>query len=98
MISIKFNAFSFLQAKLKSKNIDYSNADFELPDQISAEELILKLGLELEDVEAVFVNNKVVSMDTILQKNDRVALVPPGTPGPYRVLLGMVKNKHLKGD
>ena len=34
------------------------------------------------------------SFDTIIQDNDRVALIPPGTPGPYRVLLGF-KNKKL---
>ena len=27
----------------------------------------------------------------IFQPGDRVALLPPGTPGPYRVLLGFKK-------
>ena len=93
MIAITFNAFSFLQPKLKSKNIKYSNAKMELPEGITPEELIKKLGLRMEDVEAVFVNNKVVPVNSLLHNNDRVAFVPPGTPGPYRVLLGMVKPK-----
>ena len=94
MITITFNAFSFLQPKLKSKNINYSNAKMKLPEGITLKELIIKLGLKLEDVEAAFVNNRVVSMDSILHNNDRVAFVPTGTPGPYRVLLSMVKLKQ----
>ena len=48
---------------------------------------------ELEDIEGVFVNHRVVSMDSILRNNNRVAFFPPGTPGPYRVLLGMGQSK-----
>ena len=91
MSTITFNAFSFLQLKLRSQNINYSNAKMELPEGITLKELVIKLGLKLEDVEAAFVNNRVVSMDSILHNNDRVAFIPPGTPGPYRVLLGMEK-------
>lgn len=91
MITITFNAFSFLQSKLKSKKINYSNAKMTLKDGITLKELVIKLGLQLEDVEAAFVNHRVVSMDSILHNNDRVALVPYGTPGPYRVLLNLVK-------
>ena len=93
MITINFSAFSFLQPKLKSKNMAHSNVMLKLPDGISVKLLVKRLGLKLEDIEAVFVNNRVVSMESILQDNDRVAFVPPGTPGPYRVLLGMVKSK-----
>jgi len=91
MITITFNAFSFLRPKLKSIGIDYSNARVEIPEGITVEELIEKIGLEQEEVEAVFVNGKVVLTDSILQNDDRVGLVPPGTPGPYRVLLGIFK-------
>jgi sulfur carrier protein ThiS len=91
MIGITFNAFSFLQAKLRSRQIDCENATVRLPDGISVKELITTLGLKEEEVEAAFVNSRVASMDAILHDNDRVALVPPGTPGPYRVLLGMVR-------
>jgi len=55
---------------------------------IRAKDLIRQIQLQPDDVEVVFINGKVAAFDTILQDNDRVALVPPGTPGPYRVLLG----------
>jgi len=93
MITITFNAFSFLQQKLREKNIQYTNVRMALPEDITVKGLIRELGLELNDVEVAFVNRRVVSMDFVLQNNDRVALVPPGTPGPYRVLLGMVKGR-----
>lgn len=65
-----------------------------LAPETSAADLILKVRLTPEEVEAVFINGKVSAFDTILQDNDRVALVPPGTPGPYRVLLGFVNKKR----
>jgi len=90
---ITFNAFSFLQKKLKEKQIEYSNATLHLKPGTRAKDLIEQVQLAPDEVEAVFINGKVASFDTILQDNDRVALVPPGTPGPYRVLLGF-KNKE----
>jgi len=93
MITITFNAFSSLQPKLRSKNIDYANAKMEIPEGITASELAVELGLEVRDIEGVFVNHRVVPMDSVLRNNDRVAFVPPGTPGPYRVLLGLVNSK-----
>ena len=89
---ITFNAFSFLQKKLKKKHIDYSNVTMTLKPGTSAKDLILQVQLAPEDVEVVFINGKVAPVDTIILDKDRVALIPPGTPGPYRVLLGF-KNK-----
>ena len=93
MITITFNAFSSLQQKLRRKNIDYVDAKMEIPEGSTASELALELGLKAEDIEGVFVNHRVVPMDSVLHNNDRVAFVPPGTPGPYRVLLGLVNAK-----
>jgi sulfur carrier protein ThiS len=91
---ILFNAFSFLQKKLKDKKIPYSNASMTIGQETTVEELISQVRLAPEEVEAVFINGKVSSFDTILRDNDRVALVPPGIPGPYRVLLGFVNKKR----
>ena len=86
---ITFNAFTFLRSKLASKGLGYSNVRLEVPDGISVADLVTHLGLAQEDVEAAFVNGRVLAKDTVLQNDDRVGLVPPGTPGPYRVLLGI---------
>jgi len=92
---IMFNAFSFLQKKLREKKIEYSNVTINLAPETSVLDLIKKVQLIPDDVEVVFINGKVVPFDTIIKDKDRVALLPPGTPGPYRVLLGF-KNKNIK--
>lgn len=91
MITVDFSAFMFLQAKLKERGIDHTNARREIPDDTTVDEFLAGLGLGADDVEAVFVDGKVVPGDTRLSDGNRLALVPPGSPGPYRVLLGMVK-------
>ncbi len=92
MPDIIFNAFSFLQKKLKEKGIEYANVSMTIDEGTRAIDVIGLVDLTPEEVEVVFINGKVGPMDTILKDKDRVALIPPGTPGPYRVLLGF-KNK-----
>ena len=91
---ITFNAYSFLQTKLGQKKIEYSNVKMRVNQGTRAQDLIRQVQLSPEDVEVVFINGKVVPFDTIIRDNDRVTLLPPGTPGPYRVLLGF-KNVKL---
>ena len=93
MNTILFNAFSFLQKRFKKKNLKFSNAIINIPKGSTVNCLIKHFELASEEVEAVFINGKVVTFDTVIQHNDRVAFLPPGTPGPYRVLLGFMKNK-----
>jgi molybdopterin converting factor small subunit len=52
------------------------------------------MELDREDVEVTFINGKVAPFNKRIQDGDRVALVPPGTPGPYRVCLGF-KNESM---
>ncbi len=92
MPKITFNAFSFLQKKLRQRQIEYADASVEIPEGATAKLLLERMSLTREEVEAVFINGKVRPFDTVLQDQDRVAFVPPGTPGPYRVFLGF-KNK-----
>ena len=76
----------------------YSNVSIEFDEGITVTDLITDMGISLHDIEAVFVNGSVRPFDTLLRDGDRVALVPPGVPGPYRVLLGMKKSRRLKPD
>ncbi|WP_458701624.1 MoaD/ThiS family protein [Sulfurospirillum sp. 1307] len=91
MIKITFNAFSFLRGHLEKQGVAYVNHKMELPDNFTPEELIKKLGFKENKVEFAFINSKVMPKDTVLKDGDRVALVPPGTPGSYRLILGAKK-------
>jgi len=91
MIKITFNAFNFLRKKLKKQNIPYVNAIMEFPNGITPNDIIKQFGYKEEEVEAVFINGKVLPKDTVLRNGDRLALLPPGTPGSYRLILGMKK-------
>jgi len=91
MSTITFSAFSFLRPKLTGRGVCCSNGTLEISEGITVDELAERLGLEEGDVEAAFINGEITSLDSTLHDGDRVALVPPGTPGPYRVLLGIAK-------
>ncbi len=89
MITITFNAFSFLNTKLKKRGIACGNTPMEIEKEISINQLITNLELELDEVEAAFVNHKIAPFDTVLKPNDRVALVPPGgIPNHVRAYVG----------
>lgn len=89
MPEILFNAFSFLQKKLTENGHRFSNVELKISSGFSVNNLIDHLGLKDKDVEAVFINGKAGFFDDILNDGDRVALIPPGTPGPHRLLLGI---------
>jgi hypothetical protein len=60
--------------------------------QLSGRELLTMLEIAEDQVEVLFINGKAaMPADAVISPGDRVALVPPGTPGPYRVYLGFVK-------
>jgi molybdopterin converting factor small subunit len=88
---ITFNAFNFLRKRLQEQNIPYVNALLEFPDGYTPDDIIKQLGFKEGEVEAVFINRKVKPKDTVLHDGDRIALLPPGTPGSYRLILGIKK-------
>jgi len=63
--------------------------EVDVPRELSGDELLDQLEIPREAVEVVFVNGKASKPDqAVVNAGDRVALAPPGVPGPYRVLLG----------
>jgi hypothetical protein len=64
--------------------------DVDVPAEgISGRALAALLGIPPETVEGVFVNHTVYGLGHLIRPGDRVALVPPDTPGPHRVFLGL---------
>ena len=86
---IILNAFSFLREKLKAKEIGYLDAKIDIPNEMNVRQLVTYVGLEQHEVEAVFINHTVRPKETVLQEGDRIALLPPGTPGSYRLIMGL---------
>ncbi|MCL6638065.1 MAG: MoaD/ThiS family protein [Firmicutes bacterium] len=66
---------------------------YDLPEETTAGELAGKLNIPHDRIEIVFVNGKAQGLTHPVRPGDRVAFVPPGTPGPYRVILGFVQKK-----
>ena len=60
----------------------------ELSSPISGRELSEKLNIETDEIEVIFVNGFVQDLNYIIKPGDRVAFLPPGCPGPYRIALG----------
>lgn len=92
-INITLNAFSFLQKKLRQNGFACYNVPLKLPPKSTPTDLIAHLGLLPADVEGVFVNGRIQAFDTEIREGDRIGLLPPGTPGPYRVMLGIVQKR-----
>ena len=67
--------------------------DYPLAAEVSGAELLALLDIPLSGVEVIFINRKAIAVDcALIHPGDRVALVPPGVPGPHRFLLGF-KNR-----
>ena len=98
MGSVLFNAFSFLQKKLKAQNIPCVNAVLDLEDGQCVKDILDGLGIAPQEIEGVFVNGKIAPIETLLHDGDRIGALPPGTPGPYRFLLGLVSSPDKKSD
>lgn len=91
-MQVYLKAFSTLRETLKQQGIGYLGEPFTCKEGICVAELIAALGYEASAVEGVFVNHTVVPKTTILKEGDKVALIPPGTPGSYRLILGIKEN------
>lgn len=60
----------------------------ELDAPIAGKELAQMFGISPDEVEVIFVNGFVQNLDYIIHPGDRMAFLPPGCPGPYRIALG----------
>lgn len=94
--SIEVRGFLQLDKLFKDRNWPVPLI-FELQEPVSGAELAVRLEIPLDEVEIIFVNGFAQSPDYVIQPGDRVAFVPPGCPGPYRMALGFYsKNQGNK--
>ena len=72
---------------------------YELEVPISGAALARKLEIPPEEIEVIFINGFVQALDHMIHPGDRVAFLPPGCPGPYRIALGFYgKNRGSKAS
>lgn len=90
--AIELHAFMGLADLFRERQ--WSNPYYlSLEGEFSGPEFLAKLDIPAARVEVLFVNRKAVAVEAaVIRSGDRVALVPPGVPGPHRFLLGF-KNK-----
>ncbi|MBF7084039.1 MoaD/ThiS family protein [Desulfallas sp. Bu1-1] len=93
---VEVRAFSFLKLEFDRRGWPFPMT-VKLERECTALELAEKLELPRDKIEAVFINGIAGPLDRVVRPGDRVAFVPPGTPGPYRVILGMVNPSGGKG-
>ena len=74
---------------MKQENKAAVNAVMEIASELSARDLIIKMGLSDKEVEAVFINGKIKPLDAVVKDGDRVALMPNYSTGPQKSLKGL---------
>jgi hypothetical protein len=66
--------------------------EVDIQGEVTGARLLAMLDIPPEMVEVIFVNGKAFNPAiAVVTGGDRVALVSPGVPGPYRALLGFKK-------
>jgi molybdopterin converting factor small subunit len=60
----------------------------ELGQAVSGRELAQRLDIPIDSIEVIFINGFVHALSDEIQPGDRIAFLPPGCPGPYRIALG----------
>ena len=100
---LEIRGFLQLNSVLRKK---YGSMPFYIDQEepITGFDLATRLDIAHEEIEVIFVNGFVQALDFVIQPGDRVAFLPPGCPGPYRIALGFYgknqgneanfKNKH----
>lgn len=92
--TVTVRVFGFLRHHMDEHGLSYA-LEKDLPGAgCTALDMAYELSIPPEKIEAVFCNGRVINIyDTILP-GDRIAFFPYGTPGPYRVFLGMVRENR----
>ncbi|HWR43772.1 MoaD/ThiS family protein [Sporomusa sp.] len=89
--TIEIRGFLHLASLFKERGW-ISPLTLSIDGDVSGKQLLDMLEISENQVEAVFINGKAYPLASArIKSGDRVALVPPGTPGPYRVFLGFVE-------
>jgi len=87
---VTIRLFGSLQALMKERGLPLCYERVVPREGKTGFEVAAELELPDDRIEAMFRNGLIQGLHQKVFPGDRVAFVPRGTPGPYRVLLGMV--------
>ncbi|MFO7599479.1 MAG: MoaD/ThiS family protein [Candidatus Desulfacyla sp.] len=91
---VTIRVFGFLRSHMDDQGLPYT-LERDIPREgCRAYDMVTMLSLPAEKVEAIFRNGQVINIYDPVFPGDRLALCPYGTPGPYRVFLGMVRENR----
>jgi hypothetical protein len=91
---VSIRIFGFLRSHMDAQGLPYA-LEKTIPEEgCAAYDIVTMLSLPPEKVEAVFRNGQVINIYDPVFPGDRLAFAPYGTPGPYRVFLGMVRENR----
>ena len=90
--AIELRGFGKMTSLFKERGWS-SPREVKIPGLLTGYGLLRLLKFNDYPIEVVFINGKAHQPADVIHPGDRVSLVPPGTPGPHRVLLGFVKSQ-----
>ena len=88
---VSIHVFGFLRDCMDEQGLPYEMEKEIPPEGRIAYDLVRELRLPVDKVESVFRNGRVINIHDSVFPGDRMALFPHGTPGPYRVFLGIAR-------
>jgi len=92
--TVTVRVFGFLRGYMDEQGLLYT-LERDIPGEgCTAHDIAGKLVIPAEKIEAVFCNGRVINIYDTIFPGDRVGFFPHGTPGPYRVFLGMVRENR----
>jgi len=92
MKEIEVRAFGEFMKIFKEHNWSWP-IRVEIDGETTADVVAEKIGISMKKVEILFINGFAQKPDHPIKPGDRIAFVPPGTPGPYRLMLGLAQKQ-----
>lgn len=92
--TVNISVFGFLRRYMDQQGLTYALEREIALEGETAFDIATGLSMPPEKIEAVFCNGRVINIYDPVFPGDRVAFFPFGTPGPYRVFLGMARENR----
>ncbi len=89
--TVNIGLFGFLRRYMDEQGLPYALEREIAREGEAAFDIAMGLSIPPEKIEAVFCNGRAINIYDPVFPGDRLAFFPFGTPGPYRVFLGIAR-------